>query len=120
MCFEIWNAKGNTKLYYKNSNSYGYNVGTSSSPGSYYVSGLSTSDSLYFPVTNSTASDANGNYYWLASPCASGDDALIHVAAHGRVGMIGYGAFNISVRPIVRLKATIYGQKNANGVWQLQ
>ena len=109
-----WNEKGYTAITpTANSSDYGYKVNDST-----YITGLSTSDSLYFPHTE-TKDNCWG--YWLASPSANYDNRLMGVLC-GSIGSFdSYTSFDVCVRPLVHLKSGITAIKdNTTGVWNLQ
>jgi hypothetical protein len=81
------------------------------------LSGLSTDNSLYFPVIN--ASEENGYGYYLSSPSSRGSWCYTHVLYSGRVGADHDGKES-SVRPLVCLKANITATQDEDGVWQLR
>jgi hypothetical protein len=86
MWLKSWNQKGYTRLYYDKSDKWGYYIGTESLANKTTeelkrytaVSGLSRSDTLYFPVMN--ASDDNGWNYWLATSACDSLSRLMYVS----------------------------------------
>jgi hypothetical protein len=118
-----WNEKGYTRLYCDNSDRYGYYVGKESLEGKLTEeimniinasSGLSRSDSLYFPDKY----NSNGISYWIASPSYGAANCLSYVGYFGdtcRIIDVRYG-----VRPVVCLKANITATQDEDGVWQLR
>ena len=99
------------KLYYNNTNTNGYYIGTSLNPTSDCISRsvMSTKEGyknkLYYPHIKSYN---NANYYWLASPSALTINHILFVYQYGDVdNNYYYNLDNIGVRPVVSLNTGI-------------
>ena len=113
MYIASWNAKGYTTLY-TNTNTNGYYVGTSANPTDYFVNISSDKagygDTLYYL---DTLGKCYG--YWLASPSAYFDGAVMCVDCGGYVGSPNYTNDHFGVRPLVSLKSGVTLLENING-----
>ena len=80
MWVKAWNSKGYTTLYIAERTDYGYYISTSEDPtGTYYVSGLSRTDTIFFPHNSSTGADGTSiSGYWLTSTSANTNFQLMY------------------------------------------
>ena len=114
-----WNDVYPTDMIYcNNTNSYGYYVGTSSTPTTLEFGREPTvadSNSLYYPHPFASGNIYNGCMgYWLASPSAQLLNRVIYVPSRG-VSYNGYDYRNVCLRPLVRLKSTTKLTAGTNG-----
>lgn len=123
MFVKSWNDKGHTKLYYNNSNEYGYNIGLEDKPTTNAVYGYNfenseefKSDSLYAVETDIT--DDGGDGYWIASPNARGSDRICQ-ASGSNIGLGDPFGDYAGVRPVVCLNTNVNGQLSENNIWKL-
>ena len=58
------------------------------------------------------------NGYWIASPGASSIDDLMCVYCNGLVSNNNYNDVNLSVRPLVCLKADLKVTRDYDGIWR--
>ena len=98
----------NTKTGMSGEYNYGYYIGTDyTGTTSTYVSLSSKtgySNRLYFPHQSSLS---NCYGYWLASPSANHDGAVMHVYCDGRVDGSSYSSNAYAARPVVCLPSNI-------------
>ena len=106
---EMWVASWNNNypsdlLYCNNPSSWGYYIGTSSSPTTYNISLNSYtgySNTLYYPHT---VGYNNCSGYWLASPSACRKGTIMSLHCEDKLTFYDYNETTISVRPLVRLQ----------------
>ena len=114
-----WNAKGNSTITpTANENDLGYKMNGYGLSDQYYISNkLDMSNDLYFPHKEIY----NKSYgYWLASPAAQTESAILSIDYRNSIGVNGYDNQNYSARPLVHLKTTVTATQDSNGVWQLK
>lgn len=121
---EMWMASWNQiypndKLYCNSTNTYGYRVGTSSTPSTEYIDynvmnkKEGYKNKLYYPHNISSA--WNGVYtYWTCSPSAfvykddgTAGERLINIDNRGYVGSDPYYFYTAGIRPVVRMKSGV-------------
>ena len=121
---EMWMASWNQiypndKLYCNSTNTYGYRVGTSSTPSTEYIDynvmnkKEGYKNKLYYPHNISSA--WNGVYtYWTCSPSAfvykndgTSGERLINIDNRGYVGSDPYYFYTAGIRPVVRMKSGV-------------
>ena len=121
---EMWMASWNQiypndKLYCNSTNTYGYRVGTSSTPSTEYIDynvmnkKEGYKNKLYYPHNISSA--WNGVYtYWTCSPSAfvykddgTSGERLINIDNRGYVGSDPYYFYSAGIRPVVRMKSGV-------------
>ena len=122
-----WNQYGYTTLYCDNVNSYGYYIGTSSSPTtssqyvtSSYVDNSGYDNTLYFPHTGGDWNRCYG--YWLASTNAY-EGTYGYVMYVYCMGVVNYAPWSYfycgSFRPVVCLSSDVQLQSNGDGTYSL-
>ena len=121
---EMWMASWNQiypndKLYCNSTNTYGYRVGTSSTPSTEYIDynvmnkKEGYKNKLYYPHNISSA--WNGVYtYWTCSTSAfvykddgTSGERLINIDNRGYVGSDPYYFYSAGIRPVVRMKSGV-------------
>ena len=121
---EMWMASWNQiypndKLYCNSTNTYGYRVGTSSTPSTEYIDynvmnkKEGYKNKLYYPHNISSA--WNGVYtYWTCSPSAfvykddgTPGERIINIDNRGYVGSDPYYFYSAGIRPVVRMKSGV-------------
>ena len=118
-----WNDMYDDKLYCNKTGTYGYNVGTSSSPTTISINSdtmkvkTGYSNKLFYPHT---AIESNCGGYRLASPSMYGGDGVMLVYYGGAVCGTRYGDEGCGFRPVVSLNSTVKVKKNDNGTYTLQ
>ena len=116
MWMDSWNKRyPSDKLYWNNTNSNGYYVGTSSVPKNSSIDSSEMrakdgyNNSLYYPHHEDVLDgDESCNCYWLASPSANDRGSVIRVNYSGLVcGRLNYLYTYVGLRPVVSLNSEI-------------
>ena len=127
-----WNQHGYDTLYCDTVNEYGYYISNvSNTEERYYnVTWLDNSgyeDTLYFPFADEEDEENSGSdtfigslwAYWLASPSASYEDALVGVYYNGYIDWATYDDEGYGYRPVVCLSSETKLKSNEDGTYNL-
>ena len=121
MWVKSYREKGYTSLYTK-TNTIGYCIGNTQNPTTTYYNlenDNGYNETLYFPYKSTGMRDGTQcNGYWIASPGASSIDDLMCVYCNGLVSNNNYNDVNLSVRPLVCLKADLKVTRDYDGIWR--
>ena len=121
MWVKSYREKGYASLYTK-TNTTGYCIGNTENPTTTYYNlekDNGYNATLYFPYKSSTMGDGTQcNGYWIASPGASSSSDLMCVYCNGLVSNNNYNDVNLSVRPLVCLKADLKVTRDYDGIWR--